>query len=195
MIQRGDNNGAEDPQSQAANEVGVCLPLGEDVTKAISELEHFAIGLEITGRGVLNAAGLTLVLVIALNTFPVTRVLYPFNVVIQALGALFPLMGLWMLFKWDRRRRYGMALFEEISDEVEWAHRTHRVVSSGLISYPIPPDIPTRTPLGVRRTLRKFLNAATLPLVPSSSGASLYLVYFLVVLLFIVVRVSFIWKL
>jgi len=123
-------------------------------------------------------------------------------------------MGLFFLFTWEQRRRRGKLYYEEISDEVEWRHRSLRsknynsvIISSGSIisgdniSNGSPPPEngtpkaveapkvsmkrkPRRRPdLAIRIVLREYLNASTLPFGSGEWSGTLYVVWFLVVLL------------
>lgn len=78
---------------------------------------------------------------------------------IPALAALLS-VGLYETF-----RREGDALFEEISDELEWDIRSRR------ISAKMPQEKPE---LAVRTVLRKFARASDLPLIPGRFGPAIY---------------------
>ena len=95
--------------------------------------------------------------------------------------------GLLLLFFWDRRVATGLILYEEISDEVEWQHRSYRREKkavngsmSGPIDKPPFPSKSTRPNLDVRVILRAFLKESTLPFLRrGSGGTSVYALFFI----------------
>ena len=73
-----------------------------------------------------------------------------------------PFFGLALLIIWERLKKEGLVLVEEISDELEWDYRKRRqsieTTANGYVAQ--------RPGLDVRIALRRFLKATTLPLVP-----------------------------
>jgi hypothetical protein len=106
-----------------------------------------------------------------------------------------PLGGLMCLFLWERKVGQGMILYEEISDEVEWRHRTFRRKLVSLTGG--DPDQSEddasgdaqkssgRPNIEVRILLREFLRETTLPFVNASVGTTVYAAFFVVFIVLI----------
>ena len=148
------------------------------VEDGLVELSKMTERLSLLGMMNIALAGATFVLTVTsliLRVAPVERIVLTMAFAGAGASALY---GLMFLYVWDRKRRRGMLLYEEISDELEWAHRTHRKRETPKMSLVDRPEFP------VRLLLRQFLNAATLPLAPEGFGTSFYLLfYFLCVFL------------
>lgn len=96
------------------------------------------------------------------------------------LGILPPLFGLQMVMMWERVVRDGTVLFEEISDEVEWRHRSYRPAHDEVARQTTAEaNGVSRPDIDVRITLRNFLKEATLPLARTSSASTIYAAYFI----------------
>ena len=82
-----------------------------------------------------------------------------------------------------------MILYEEVSDEVEWRHRTFRLKTTSPVAddlNPSPENASGEEPKGSGRPdvtgstlLRKFLREAALPFVNASMGNTAYAVFFI----------------
>ncbi len=123
----------------------------------------------------------TLVWVILSALLPQTFLLPRLNVSTKllALFSLYPLAlaGISLLFLWERRRAEGKLLFEEISDELEWHHRTFKPNADYSQS---TPDVPKpRVDFGTRVLLREFLDASNMPFIPGPFGAAGYLAFYI----------------
>lgn len=91
---------------------------------------------------------------------------------IRALGIGAAIHGLYRLFIWNRLRQEGMALYEELSDEVEWRHLDGaRLAERGSQGA-------QRPNLTIRITLRDFLRATALPLVPGPFSVLIYFIFY-----------------
>lgn len=97
------------------------------------------------------------------------------NVVMSTLFLLYcaVLPGILLLFLWERLRVEGKMLFEEISDELEWHHRTFKPRVTYSETTPEPVN------LGIRVSLREFLDASDMPLIPGPFGAAWYLAFYI----------------
>jgi hypothetical protein len=80
--------------------------------------------------------------------------------------------GLTALFLYDRRRRHGDVLFEELSNELQW-----QAVSGSSI----PKAAESRPSIENRVTLRNYVQASDLPLVPGKFGPTAYAITFLII--------------
>jgi hypothetical protein len=84
-----------------------------------------------------------------------------------ALGALF------FLYLFDQGRKLGDAVFQELSDELEWSPYQKSATNKFAISRPAGiADVPRAT---VRLSVREFLLASTLPLVEREGSVRIYL--------------------
>ena len=89
--------------------------------------------------------------------------------------------GIALLIFWDQSRKRGMAIYNEISDEVEWDFNNSRNFENRRVNVAAQPS--ERPELKLRLVLREFLNSATLPLAPHDWGTILYLVLFVMSML------------
>ncbi len=97
-----------------------------------------------------------------------------------------PLFGLVYLFLWDRIAKDGRVLYEEISDELEWKHRTFSKrytlaeLKSKAVNGTMETDVSNGEPsIEVRVALRNFLHATTLPFIPNNFSGMFYALYFI----------------
>lgn len=67
---------------------------------------------------------------------------------------------------YERQKRQGELLFQELSDELQWYVRFDEASHSGVAEH--------RPSLGVRLSLRKFASSADLPIVPGRYGPAAY---------------------
>lgn len=95
-----------------------------------------------------------------------------FRVPLSAVGIMVSILAMAFLFRWESRRRLGFILFEEISDEIEWRHRTFAAPPHGNGEQK-PVD------LNLRIFLRQFIDSTTLPFVSSRTGSLIYAALFL----------------
>jgi hypothetical protein len=98
------------------------------------------------------------------------------------LAALLAGYSIGLLYLWDRLYRRGMLLYEEISDELEWTHRSNRIKSVGPENDNSSNSITSnsiintsRPDLDLRIKLRGFLDATRLPFVYTEHSALIYL--------------------
>jgi hypothetical protein len=107
---------------------------------------------------------------------------------------LLPLLLLIVLYFWELIKNRGMIIFDEISDEIEWSHRTDR----NLKEFPrndvnsqrndINSLILEKPPLDIRLKLRMFLSSTRLPLAPDRYGVSFYaLIQLMYIILFTII--------
>jgi hypothetical protein len=120
----------------------------------------------------------------------------PLGVSLITVVMTIPLMGLITLFLWDLMVREGKILYEEISDEVEWRHRTfgkrkilHGDGSGARESEEARENI-GRPNIEVRVVLRKFLRASTLPFVTGPMSGMVYAIFFISCMIFITMIVA-----
>ena len=110
-----------------------------------------------------------------------------FQLIIVSLGGVMIVMGLTALFAWEREKDRGSAIYEEVSDELEWDHRSLR----GSF-HQSDESAPERRPdLNIRLALREYLRNAKLPLVSAESGATFYLLTYGVCIIGLVVSVRY----
>lgn len=123
----------------------------------------------------------TLVFTILAAILPRVMVIYGFEGATRFLALFFvyplALAGILTLFVWDRRRAEGKVLFEEISDEFEWHHRTFKPDADHSRS--TPDSAKPRVDFRIRVLLREFLDASTMPFIPGPFGAAWYLVFYI----------------
>lgn len=106
------------------------------------------------------------------------------------LEIMFLLINIIVLFSYDRKIAKGDALYQEISDELEWHVRTE--LGSKRNSPSAPQASKDRPGLFVRLTLRDFVLASRLPFVRGSQGLAFYLAFN--VLLTLAVLITFVSK-
>ncbi|MEW6347888.1 MAG: hypothetical protein AB1646_02405 [Thermodesulfobacteriota bacterium] len=169
--------------------------LPKDIARQIYRLDDETSRLRITGSIVVFCALMVLVTLILALVGTTIRLRSDWSVIMLLSSAALSLAGLLFTAWWERRKEIGMIIFEEISDEVEWSHRTFRpwkrtqdqarsrayeeeleIIHDKLqTALPVP-----RPPIEIRLALRHFLSATKLPLVPEQYSALLYSLFFLV---------------
>ena len=78
-----------------------------------------------------------------------------------------------VLFNFDQRRKSGDAIFQELSDELEWSpHQTYSLASPPTRSYDGANELPRAT---VRLAVREYLLASALPFASREGGVRSYL--------------------
>lgn len=147
------------------------------------KIKRYGHGLVFLIGGVLVAQGLGSIAYVVQKQPDTTS--FPMVAAISSL--CLTLLGLAILFIWDLQYRLGMIVFEEVSDEYEWQHRSlpYGNRASGLITNPSPgrsesTTHTSRPKLYVRVRLRAFLAQAELPFVSHSHSASRYAILLLV---------------
>ncbi len=123
-------------------------------------LEHISKALRTTGQ---------LVFILTLTEFAITlgsRFSLSESIVRTTLASsvLLPLLTLGLLGWYDSLKRRGNALYEELSDELQW-HVQRSVADDGPSARP---DIEMRV------LLRTYVQATNLPLVPGMMGTAVY---------------------
>jgi|SRR5579859_7531997 len=93
---------------------------------------------------------------------------------VYLVGILIHLTGVVFLVSWERLKKDGLVLVEEISDEIEWDYRKRRQSADALPNG----ERAQRPELEVRVALRGFLRAAELPLAPEQYSTLVYAAYF-----------------
>jgi hypothetical protein len=149
-------------------------PLDADLRTALNRLDRYTERLRRAGSLVVGTAIATLVFLIGNGILRVLPFRSPARLIAAFGGMLVALLGIQLLLVWDRCRREGMAVYEEISDEVEWRHRTFRKDGpEGQESRG------NKAILGVRLDLRRFLTNTELPFAPGSNASTIYVLYFI----------------
>ena len=106
------------------------------------------------------------------------------RIYLPVLGVAFAFTGILLLAMWEKRRREAMIVYEEVSDEVEWRHRTHH---NGAWTEEEKHD-KKKAGLPIRVVLRRFLSATELPFTSGSVSSLTYALYFvLCVVCFVVI--------
>ncbi len=147
----------------------------EEIERALVKMQSFtsrlrSLAMTIVLLGFFSLAGLTVSSLLrnitALDSVSLA--------LLTGLSVVASFCGLLMLFVWERRVAAGMILYEEISDEVEWSHRTFRngkTTENGSIRAQGPS-------LDIRVILRAFLKETTLPFTRGTNGTTIYALFF-----------------
>jgi hypothetical protein len=169
-------------------------------------LQEDTLVLNRLGRLVfLQALLLLLVIVVAVGLGFVPLISEIKDVILAGLlgggGVLIALAALVTLYRWEELRKKGMIKYEEVSDELEWRHRTYRPVKHGITgsgaigrfgngttaagSSSDPAGVRLSPPVEVRVLLRNFLASTSLPFAETRLASLYYAGYFLACILFI----------
>lgn len=145
----------------------------EEIASSLEELREITRLLSFRGaRNGIMVLGhfMYCVICITSNTF----VLLGLEVRVYILFVEFLLLmfSIFTLYRFDELRKRGDALYQEISDEVEWAPRQFRSKESELMTPSSPKEVPR---LSIRIAFREFLLSANLPLVGGREGNKFYL--------------------
>lgn len=137
----------------------------DQLDSSIRRLNFFARQLRSVGFVVTMASSFLLVIVAVtfLNLFrsnaPLNREIYPL-IAIAVLTA-----NLFLLVMRDSLKKRGDALFEELSDELQW-HALGKISNEKLAE--------SRPRLSIRVALRTYARTTDLPLVPGRYGEAVY---------------------
>jgi|SRR6266849_6626047 len=150
-------------------------------------LEAFTHRLRFLGWASALCAGLSLTTALASSVLitahiPVYGGLVNWVYLLLVAGISSTIGGIIAVISFERLRQEGLLLYEEISDEVEWKHRTFRPgqTASSDFGESVALSRPHERPsFSLRVVLRRFLLAATLPLSPDRGGPILYLAVYI----------------
>jgi hypothetical protein len=185
-----------DSDQRESNEASPPADSGKVSLKvALKELDSITLSLQAIGMMVVLLAGVTLACIVAMGVLQVFPVISAVRLGAAAFTILSAFQGLVMLLRWEKRRKEGMVLYEEVSDEVEWRHRSQLKPKVGVIN----PKARRRAGLSIRLALRRFLSSTDLPFTPRQASGVAYTVYFIVCIMLVVLilvlaeRGSFSW--
>lgn len=161
---------------------------GENVIIALERLTAIGTELRSMGQWLILYIGVAIVFqgVAASGyvTLSASKMNYFVPGCVAPVSMLLVLFAASLLLRWDHLRRKGMAIFEEVSDEIEWRHRTFKPSKprtkplhalTGDESE-VGSAVGPRPGLNVRLRLRDFLTDATLPITQSNNPGAVYAV-------------------
>lgn len=142
------------------------IPAQSSVEQYLTSLQKATLNLKVLGLQILLLTVLNLsgVLAMASHLFQNQR-----GVLLTSIDILIGVIVLSAAFH-DAIRRRGNVLFEEVSNELHWGGKESKDVTAPEAEHS---DRPT---LDARITLRSFVYASDLPLVPGKFGPSIYVV-------------------
>ncbi len=177
----------------------------EDIDRALKQIEEYSESLRLMGARILvfAFASLATLTFSSLARFFFTpqfsgpqdggTSVFP---MVFAMVLSLPFLGLVILFCWEKRVALGTILYEEVSDEIEWRHRTFRKPDPQENG--VEPQDPERgvkrrprPNLEARLVLRRFLKESTLPFARGPNGTSIYAIFFVACILLTILIVVF----
>jgi len=175
----------ESRRDQADAEPTHLGPHGMSVEDALKKLQRISWDLRRLGIVIAVLAAMALLSVLGVALVRVTKADLATKFMILGTNVASCCGGFAWLIVWNRQRDRGMILYEEISDELEWRHRTYRPANGAQNG-----NEGKRPDLGIRLILREFLASTSLPLVPGPSSGVMYLGFFLVCILIVTLIVG-----
>lgn len=148
---------------------------------ALSRLEYITSRLRLRGKLVFAFTLMNLISIIFyylfLSWLKDGLIFTPANqlIIFQIIQFLFALLASYGAGMYEVWRKRGDALFEEVSDEMEWNIRGARLSEGGTIAR-------ERPNIEVRATLRTFARASDMPFIPGRLGPAIYIAVNLVLL-------------
>lgn len=147
--------------------------LTPDVEKRLYELAKISSeirrrGLIVTYISFLDVFSLTVAGL--MKAFPILWFI-PMAIIFTSISL--SVLGFFFLLVWDRTRDQGMIIYEEISDELEWRHRTYRSRKTRSQTED-GNNLAGRPPLNIRLILRRFLVSSRLPFAPQERDSIFY---------------------
>ncbi|MCE2961757.1 MAG: hypothetical protein ACK5UE_02865 [Chitinophagales bacterium] len=82
---------------------------------------------------------------------------------------LFASIGIFILFNFQKLKRSGMIVFEELTDELDWSNKRKEFIR--------------KPPIEARIVIKDFIQNTDLPFTVNGYGQIIYLVFFIVVIL------------
>lgn len=139
------------------------IPQENELNSVLLELKSLTRRLELISFSCLSftAANLGLMFLVLLNVFTP-------NSYIQALSLICCLLSIISSVFFDRTKRKGNAMYEEVSEELRWNQPAAKELSGEIHTVEKIPDF------YIRVILRSFVANAEMPLVPSKFGPSFY---------------------
>lgn len=91
------------------------------------------------------------------------------EVIILFIIFLSTLMGVFMLFRFNTIKNTGMAIYEELTDEIDWSRKRREFIH--------------RPPFEIRLVIKEFLKVTDLPFTTGTNGQAFYIVLFIIFLM------------
>ena len=150
---------------------------GVSLYNELYRLDHISLRLRLIGRAVALLSLLNLGSLAFLGLYRSSRIILPISVIYGDLMTMLLLatgvgLAFTCLIMFESLKKQGDALFEEISDELQWSISSKSEGDRGVPS-PANPPANQRPDLKVRIALRSFARTTDLPLAPGQFGPHL----------------------